>query len=102
MEFVAIAPYSVVLRDAPSTLPPDLKASAEARYTRELERAYGGTDQVAEAAAIVRSLEGADMITRAEKDQLDRWYKVCVTARERALAPIGEVDEAYFDVRVIL
>lgn len=100
METVAHTPYSVALRDAPASLPQQLKDAAEARFARELERVYGGQDQVADAASTVRALEGADMITRAEKDQLDRWYKAAATARERALAQIGDVDEAYFDVRV--
>lgn len=86
MEIVASAPYSVALRDAPSDLPQQVKIAAEARFARELERVYGTPDQVAEAASNVRSLEGADMITRAEKDHLDRWYKAMTTARDRALA----------------
>lgn len=100
MEIIASSPYFVVLRDAPSSLPPQAKAAAEARFAKELERTYGGPDQVAAAASTVQALENADMITRAEKDQMDRWYKAALTARDRALAQVGEMECAYFDVRV--
>ena len=46
------------------------------------------------------SLEGADIITKADSALAERWQKASATARDRALAQIGEVEEAYFDVRL--
>ncbi len=48
----------------------------------------------------VLSLEGADIITKADQALAERWQKASATARERALTQIGEVEEAYFNVRL--
>ena len=100
MDVVAESLYIVVLRDAPSGLPEDAKLAAEARYARELERALGGQEEVASTLDAVLSLEGADIITKADQALAERWQKASATARERALTQIGEVEEAYFDVRL--
>lgn len=100
MNVVAESLYTVALRDAPSSLPANAKIAAEARYARELERALGGPEQVAAALDAVLSLEGADIITAADKGLAERWQKASAMARDRALAQIGEVEEAYFDVRL--
>ena len=100
MEAIAESFYTVALRDAPSSLPADARIAAETRYARELERALGGPEQVATTLDTVLSLEGADMITDADKALAGRWQKASGTARERALSQIGETEEAYFEVRV--
>ena len=51
---------SLLLHDAPSTVPADAKFAAEARYARELERALGRSAQVATTLATVLSLEWVD------------------------------------------
>lgn len=48
----------------------------------------------------VYSLEGVDVITPADKALADRWQKASTVARDRALGQIGEVEEAYFEVRL--
>ena len=100
MEVLADTRYIVALCDAPSSLPADAKGAAEARYARELERALGGQEQVAAILDAVLSLEGAEIITESDKALAERWQKASTTARDRALAQIGEVEEAYFDVRL--
>ena len=100
MEVVTESLYIVALRDAPASLPADAKITAEARYARELERALGGPAQVAATLDSVLSLEGADTISAADKKLAELWQKASSTARDRALAQIGEVEEAYFDVRL--
>lgn len=100
MEAVADSLYTVVLRDAPSSLPADARIAAETRYARELERALGGPEEVATALDAVLSLEGADMISTADKAMAERWQKASGTARDRALSQIGEAEEAYFEVRL--
>ncbi|WP_313312953.1 hypothetical protein [Pulveribacter sp.] len=100
METVAESLYIVALHDAPSSLPADARITAETRYSRELERALGGPEQVAATLDAVLSLEGADVVTDADKALAGRWQKASVTARERALSQIGETEEAYFEVRV--
>lgn len=100
METVTETQYIVALRDAPDSLPAAAKIAAETRYARELERALGGPDQVAAALDSIYSLEGADVITAADKKLAERWQRASTVARDRALAQIGEVEEAYFEVRL--
>lgn len=100
METVTESLYIVALLDAPASLPLAAKIAAETRYARELERAFGGPEQVAAALDAVLSLEGADAISAADQALAERWQKASGTARDRALAQIGEVEEAYFDVRL--
>lgn len=100
MEAVAESFYTVALRDAPSSLPADARIAAETRYARELERALGGPEQVATTLDVVLALEGADVITAADKAMAERWQKASGTARDRALSQIGEAEEAYFEVRL--
>ena len=100
MDIVAESLYVVAFRDAPSNLPADAKIAAEARYARELERALGGPEQVATTLDSVLALEWADVISAADKKLAELWQKASGTARERALAQIGEVEEAYFEVRL--
>jgi hypothetical protein len=100
MEAVAETHYTVALRDAPSSLPTEAKIAVEARYARELERALGGPEQVAVTLDSVLSMEGADVVSQADKALAVRWQQAFSTARDRALAQIGEVEEAYFEVRL--
>lgn len=100
MEAVTESPYTVALLDAPASLPPTAKIAAETRYARELERALGGPEQVAAVLDSVLSLDGADVVSAADKALAERWQKASGTARDRALAQIGEVEEAYFEVRL--
>ena len=100
MEAIAQSLYTVALRDAPTSLPVSAKISAETRYARELERALGGPEQVAAALDAIHSLEGADDISAADKALAERWQKAVLNARDRALAQIGEAEDAYFEVRL--
>ena len=100
MEAAVESRYTVALRDAPSSLPLDAKIGAEARYARELEKAFGSPENVAATLDSVLSLEGADVVSGADKKLAERWQKASGTARDRALAQIGEVEEAYFEVRL--
>ena len=100
METAIATPYTVALHDAPADLPADAKIAAEARYARELEKAFGGAEQVAAALDAVLTLVGADVASAADKKLAARWQNASSTARDRALAQIGEVEEAYFEVRL--
>ncbi len=94
------SPYSVALIDAPSALPVDARIAAESRYARELERALGVPEQVADAFRIVSNLEGSPIVSARDLVVADGWQKAAATARERALSAIGDVNEAYFEVRL--
>ncbi len=93
------APYLVRLCDAPSSLPHDAKAAAEARYARELERLLGGPYEVTAAFDVMSGLEYADTVSDVEKAVALRWQRAASTARDRALSPIGDAEEAYFELR---
>lgn len=95
-----ISPYCVALIDAPSSLPSDARIAAVSRYARELERSLGAPDKVAEAFRIVSNLEGISIISAEDVAAVDAWQKAVAIARDRALSVIGDVDEAYFEVRL--
>lgn len=49
--------YTVTLRDYPEELPAQQRANAERRYAKELEKQFGGPEQVAAALDTMSSLE---------------------------------------------
>lgn len=100
MPEVVHTPYTVALIDAPSSLPADVRIASENRYARELERALGVPEQVADAFRIVSNLEGISIVSADDLVVVDGWQKAAAAARDRALSAIGDVNEAYFEVRL--
>ncbi len=87
-------PYTVALRDL-SELPPDRRATAEARYARALERQLGGPEGVAGSLAAVQRLQrhaasGADAVA-----QIHRWARAVSVARRIALRGLGQVEGVF-------
>ena len=95
------ASYSVVLCDYPA-MPDADRAKAEARYARVLERQFGGPAQVAEALAIVQSLEDTppEEITAHAKAVFKQWGKASAAANEAGFQGIGDAEGCYFEVRL--
>jgi hypothetical protein len=93
--------YTVALRDYPE-LPSKERMAAEARYVRVLERKLGGAEVVADALRAVMQLEESDGgEARAEDRTLAaQWTKAANAAREAGYQGLGEVDGAYFEVRL--
>jgi hypothetical protein len=93
-------PYCVALQEAPD-LPMRDRIEAEVRFARELERALGGEEAVAET---YRSWINA---TEADANELDaqtaekavRWPRAAEAATRAGLSKLGFA-EAYFEVRL--
>lgn len=92
---------TVALRDYPE-LPPKERMAAEARYLRVLERKLGGAEVVAEALRAVVRLQESDGSEASPEDLAlaGQWTKAANAAREAGYQGLGEVDGAYFEVRL--
>lgn len=95
------ATYTVALRDYPEDLPAVQREKVEKRYARELERVFGGPEQVAEALETMEALESSapDVLSPGELSVVKLWGKASTAAREAALRDLGDADGTYFDVR---
>lgn len=92
---------TVSLRDYPE-LPSRERMAAEARYLRVLERKLGGPEVVAEALRAVMQFEESDGSEASAEDLalVGQWTKAANAAREAGYQGLGEVDGAYFEVRL--
>lgn len=93
-------PYIVALQDA-SALPPPIRIEAEVRFARELERALGGEEAVAEALSswMEASESEASTLDAATAASAVRWPRAVEAATRAGLSKLGEC-EAYFEVRL--
>lgn len=101
MEAIETTTYTVALRDYPE-LPPRERCAAETRYTRTLERKLGGPEVVAEALRAVMQFEESDGSDASAEDlaMARQWTRAAQAAREAGYQGLGEVDGAYFEVRL--
>ncbi len=92
---------TVALRDYPE-LPSKERIAAEARYIRVLERKLGGPEAVADALRTVMQLEESDGGDAGPEElaTASLWTKAANAAREAGYQGLGEVDGAYFEVRL--
>jgi hypothetical protein len=93
-------PYTVALQEAPG-LPVRDRIEAEVRFARELERALGGEDAVAET---YRSWINANEADASELDaqtaeKAVRWPRAAEVATRAGLSKLG-IAEAFFEVRL--
>ena len=93
--------YTVTLQDFPN-IPADLKQQAEHRFTRVLERSLGGADEIRPAYKAWSDAEDASEgdLSAEEKALAVRWQKAAMKARQEGFNGLGEVQEAYFEVRL--
>lgn len=93
--------YTVALRDYPE-LPLRERSAAENRYGRVLERKLGGPEVVADALRAVMLLEESDGSDASAEDLAlaRQWTRAAQAAREAGYQGLGEVDGAYFEVRL--
>lgn len=94
--------YTVALCDFPEEMPEKRRIDAESRYARELERAFGTSEQVAEALQTMTNLEESPPETVSDEDLalLKLWGKASNAARQAGFRDLGEADGAYFEVRL--
>ncbi|MGJ7553052.1 hypothetical protein ACSFBI_03580 [Variovorax sp. RB3P1] len=91
-------PYRVRLMDYPAV---DDAKVAEQRFRRELDRQLG-TDVLAALRAYQNASEsGESDLTKEEISMAKRWAKAYDAARTAGFRDLGDVQEAYFDVRPV-
>ena len=92
--------FTVSLCDYPQ-LPDNERQRAEARYIRVLERQLGGSEQVAQALALMESLEDTPPEEVSEQARLlyPRWVKAARMAAEAGLQGLGESETCFFEVK---
>ncbi len=93
--------YTVTLEDFPE-IPDDLRLQAERRFSRTLERALGGVEEIAPAYKAWSTAEDSseDELSTEEIELAKRWQKASMKARQEGFNGLGESPEAYFEVRL--
>ena len=102
MEALIETLYTVTLTDYPG-LPAKERIAAEARYCKALERRIGPPEDVVHALkAVERLADDGDVseLTDEARRLVSQWHLACNTARTAGLQGLGDLPEAWFDVRV--
>lgn len=94
-------PYTVALQQA-TDLPIRERIEAEVRFAKELERALGGEDAVAEVykAWLDASESEANQIDTSTATKAVRWPKAAEAARQAGFRKLGDIGEAHFEIRL--
>jgi hypothetical protein len=102
METMLETLYTVSLTDYPE-LPEKEQLAAQARYCKALERRIGSPEDVVEALKVMERLADDGDVSELSEETLrlvNQWRLACVTARTAALQGLGDLPEAWFDIRV--
>jgi hypothetical protein len=94
--------YTVSLTNYPD-LPAKERMAAEVRYCKVLESKVGPPEDVVHALKAVERLAGDGDVTELTDEArrlVSQWHQACNTARTAGLQGLGDVPEAWFDVRV--
>lgn len=91
--------YTVKLIDFPDA-PPDVIASAESRFRRELDKLLGDGVEPAMKAFENASESSADELSKDELALAGTWAKAYDAAKTAGFRALGEADEAYFEIRI--
>ena len=94
--------YTVSLTDYPD-LPTKERMAAEVRYCKALERKAGPPEDVVHALKAVERLADVGDLTELSDEAcrlVSQWHLACNAARTAGLEGLGDVPEAWFEVRV--
>jgi hypothetical protein len=103
METMIEALYTVTLSDYPD-LPAKERMAAEARYCKALERRIGPPEDVAHVLkAIERLTDDSEVSEPSDETRklVSHWHLACNVARTAGLQGLGDLPEAWFNVRVL-
>ena len=97
---IADIAYSVSLRDYPEDLRAADRIQIETLYAKELERAFGTSDNVAAALDTMQALEASppDVLSPGDLSLIKQWGKATASARQVALSEFGDADGCFFEV----
>lgn len=93
--------YTVALQDG-RDLPTRERIDAEVRFARELERALGGEEAVADVyrAWVEASESEANQIDTSTAVKAVRWPRAVDAATRAGFSKLGDVGEAHFEIRL--
>lgn len=103
METMIETLYTVSLTDYPN-LPTKERVAAEVRYCKALERRIGPPGDVVHALKAVERLADDGHVaelTEEARRLVNQWHLACSTARTAGLQGLGDLPEAWFDIRVL-
>ncbi|WP_225781641.1 hypothetical protein [Xenophilus sp. Marseille-Q4582] len=92
-------PLRITLQDYPGA-DPAMLTTAVTRFRRELERKLGGEAEAAFKAFQNASESSADELTKEEHRLASAYHAAYEAARTAGFRDLGDVQEAYFDVRL--
>jgi hypothetical protein len=94
-------PYIVALHEA-RDLPVRERIEAEVRFARELERALGGEQAVAEVFKAWRDASESDAneLDRVTAEKAVRWPRAVDAATQAGFSKLGAMGEAHFEIRL--
>ncbi|WP_394792237.1 hypothetical protein [Rhodoferax sp.] len=102
MEALIETLYTVALADYPG-LPDKERVAAEVRYCKALERRIGPPEDVVHTLkAVERLADDGDVSEPTDEVRrlVHQWNLACNAARTAAMQGLGDLPEAWFDVRV--
>lgn len=88
----------ITLQDCPG-IKPELKAKAEARFAKVLERFFANHEELANALKLFNDAAEGGVISKADEKQARSWQQAYEAARQSGLQDIS-IEEAFFDVRL--
>ena len=94
----ALTSFRVTLQDCDG-IKPDIKAKAEARFAKVIERSFPNQEAMTRAYKLFNDAAEGGLISKADEKQARTWQQAYEAARQSGLQDIS-VEEAFFDVRL--
>lgn len=88
----------ITLQDC-TGIKPELRARAEARFAKVLQRSFANEEDMARALKLFNDAAEGGLISKADEKQARSWQQAYEAARQSGLQDIS-VEEAFFDVRL--
>lgn len=97
MTTTALTSFRVTLQDCDG-IKPDIKAKAEARFAKVIERSFPNQEAMTRAYKLFNDAAEGGLISKADEKQARTWQQAYEAARQSGLQDIS-VEEAFFHVR---
>ncbi|MBL8355671.1 MAG: hypothetical protein JNM01_12650 [Delftia acidovorans] len=94
----ALTSFRVTLQDCEG-IKPDIKAKAEARFAKVLERSFPDQEAMTRAYKLFNDAAEGGVISKADEKTAISWLKAAEAAHQAGLQGIA-VEEAFFEVRL--
>lgn len=94
----ALTSFRVTLQDCDG-IKPDIKAKAEARFAKVIERTFPNQEAITRALKLFNDAAEGGVISKSNESLARSWQQAYEVARQAGLQGIA-AEEAYFDVRL--